>query len=68
MTDKEKVVVIQFENMREKAEKYDKLKKALYNTRSEIIEHRCKTQTIDPYDLVGDCLDIINKHILEIEE
>lgn len=28
--------------------------------RAEIEHHRCKTQLIDPYDLVGDCLDIID--------
>jgi len=30
--------------------------------RAEIEEHRRKTQGIDPYDLVGDCLDIIDKY------
>lgn len=35
--------------------------------RSEIEEHRRKTQSIDPYDLVGDCLDIIDKYKAEIE-
>ena len=30
--------------------------------RTEIEHHRRKTQSIDPYDLVGDCLDIIDKY------
>ena len=30
--------------------------------RAEIEQHRRKTQSIDPYDLVGDCLDIIDKY------
>lgn len=29
--------------------------------RAEIENHRRKTMYIDPYDLVGDCLDIIDK-------
>jgi hypothetical protein len=35
--------------------------------RTEIENHRRKTQYIDPYDLIGDCLDIIDKCI-ESEE
>lgn len=35
--------------------------------RAEIEEHRRKTQYIDPYDLVGDCLDIINEYRVESE-
>jgi len=30
--------------------------------RAEIEEHRNKTEHIDKYDLVGDCLDIIDKY------
>ena len=35
---------------------------------AEIEKHRRKTQSIDPYDLVGDCLDIIDKYKAESEE
>lgn len=58
----------QYEILCEKAEKYDRLMKAFYDVRSEIIVHRGKTHFIDRYDLVGDCLDIINKRIFEMEE
>ena len=37
----------------------------LNKIRAEIEYHRRKTQSIDPYDLVGDCLDIINKYKAE---
>lgn len=33
--------------------------------RAEIERHRRKTASIDPYDLVGDCLDIIDKYKTE---
>jgi hypothetical protein len=36
--------------------------------RTEIERHRRKTQGIDPYDLVGDCLEIIDKYNAESEE
>ena len=36
--------------------------------RAEIEQHRRKTQSIDPYDLVGDCLDIIDKYRAESED
>jgi hypothetical protein len=36
--------------------------------RTEIERHRRKTQGIDPYDLVGDCLEIIDKYKAESEE
>jgi hypothetical protein len=36
--------------------------------RAEIEQHRRKTQGIDPYDLVGDCLDIIDKYKTESED
>lgn len=36
--------------------------------RAEIEQHRQKTQGIDPYDLVGDCLYIIDKYKSESEE
>ena len=36
--------------------------------RAEIEQHRRKTQGIDPYDLVGDCLDIIDEYKGESEE
>ena len=36
--------------------------------RAEIEHHRRKTQSIDPYDLVGDCLDIIDKYKAESED
>ena len=36
--------------------------------RAEIEQHRRKTQSIDPYDLVGDCLEIIDKYMAESEE
>ena len=45
-------------------EKTDVLDKII----SEIEQHRRKTQGIDPYDLVGDCLDIIDKYKAESEE
>lgn len=35
---------------------------ALDEIKSEIAKHRRKTESIDPYDLVGDCLDIINEY------
>jgi hypothetical protein len=35
--------------------------------RAEIERHRRKTQSIDPYDLVGDCLEIIDKYRAESE-
>lgn len=40
----------------------DRLLDALDKIRAEIEQHRRKTQGIDPYDLVGDCLDIIDKY------
>ena len=49
--------------MCDNSNKYERLMRELYNIKDEIIEHRCKTQSLDPYDLVGDCLDIVNKHI-----
>ena len=36
--------------------------------RAEIELHRRKTESIDPYDLVGDCLEIIDKYKTESEE
>jgi hypothetical protein len=36
--------------------------------RTEIERHRRKTQGIDPYDLVGDCLEIIDKYNAESED
>lgn len=53
--------------MMDKADKCDRIIRELYTIRDEIIEHRRKTQTIDPYDLVGDCVDIVNKHIFIIQ-
>ena len=41
---------------------------ALDKVRAEIEQHRRKTQSIDPYDLVGDCLDIIDKYKKETED
>lgn len=43
-------------------------KAILDKIRAEIEKHRQKTQSIDPYDLVGDCLDIIDKYKAESEE
>lgn len=40
----------------------DRLLDALDKIRAEIEQHRRKTQGIDPYGLVGDCLDIIDKY------
>ena len=40
----------------------------LDKVRAEIEQHRRKTQSIDPYDLVGDCLDIIDKYKKETED
>ena len=37
----------------------------LYKIKAEIELHRRKTASIDPYDLVGDCLDIIDKCMQE---
>lgn len=48
----------------QKAEQTDVLDKI----RTEIERHRRKTESIDPYDLVGDCLDIIDKYKAESEE
>lgn len=39
--------------------------KRIDKIRAEIERHRRKTESIDPYDLVGDCLDIIDKYITE---
>lgn len=36
--------------------------------RAEIELHRRKTGSIDPYDLVGDCLEIIDEYKKESEE
>jgi len=36
--------------------------------RAEMEKHRLKTESIDPYDLVGDCLDIIDKYKAERED
>ena len=36
--------------------------------RAEIERHRRKTESIDTYDLVGDCLDIIDKYKTESED
>ena len=36
--------------------------------RAEIELHRRKTEGIDPYDLVGDCLDIIDRYKKESED
>lgn len=36
--------------------------------RAEIERHRRKTESIDTYDLVGDCLDIIDKYMTESEK
>lgn len=47
---------------------YNKGLELLDKIRAEIEKHRRKTQRIDPYDLVGDCLDIINKYKAESEE
>ncbi len=41
---------------------------ALDKIRAEIEQHRRKTQSIDPYDLVGDCLDILDKYKKESED
>lgn len=40
---------------------------AIDKIRAEIERHRRKTQGIDPYDLVGDCLEIIDKYKAEME-
>lgn len=37
----------------------------LEKIRAEIERHRRKTESIDTYDLIGDCLDIIDKYIVE---
>ena len=57
-----------YEIMCHKAEKYDKMVDVLDKIRAEIEHHRRKTEGIDPYDLVGDCLDIIDKYIAESED
>ena len=57
----------QYDNMCDKANKYDRIMKELYAIRYEILEHERKTYAIDPYGLVGDCLDIVNKHIFIIQ-
>jgi hypothetical protein len=46
----------------------DRLLDALDKIRTEIERHRRKTQGIDTYDLVGDCLDIIDKYKVESED
>lgn len=51
-----------YEIIWEKAEKYDRLVGVLDKIRAEIEQHKRKTESIDPYDLVGDCLDIIDKY------
>ena len=43
-------------------------KDTLDKIRAEIEQHRRKTQSIDPYDLVGDCLDILDKYKKESED
>ena len=39
----------------------------LEKIRAEIELHRRKTKSIDPYDLVGDCLEIIDEYKKESE-
>jgi hypothetical protein len=46
----------------------DRLQNIIEQIRAEIERHRRKTQGIDTYDLVGDCLDIIDKYKAENEE
>lgn len=58
----------QYDLMWEKAKKYDRLVGVLDKIKAEIEKHRRKTQPIDSYDLVGDCLDIIDKYKSESEE
>ena len=43
-------------------------REVLDKIRAEIEYHRRKTQYIDPYDLVGDCLDILDRYKAESEE
>lgn len=47
---------------------YNKGLEVLDKIRTEIEKNRRKTQGIDPYDLVGDCLEIIDKYKVESEE
>lgn len=46
----------------------DRLLDVLDKIRAEIELHRRKTESIDPYDLVGDCLDIIDKYKAENDD
>lgn len=39
----------------------------LNKIRAEIERHRRKTESIDTYDLVGDCLDIVDRYMTESE-
>lgn len=58
----------QYDNMCDKARKYDRLVMMIVNIRNDIKKHREKTQYIDTYDLVGDCLDLINFNLRECED
>ncbi len=53
LTDEEKEVIIN---------------NVLDEIKAEIEAHRRKTKYIDPYDLVGDCLDIIDKYKIKNEK
>ena len=46
----------------------DGIDEVLDKISAEIEYHRRKTQSIDPYDLVGDCLDIIDKYRKEAKD
>ena len=47
--------------LQERAERASEQEPILDKISTEIELHRRKTESIDPYDLVGDCLDIIEK-------
>ena len=60
-----KIVEQRYEKALDDMEK--RYKDVLDKIREEIELHRRKTESIDPYDLVGDCLDIIDKYKVESE-
>lgn len=57
LLDSGKITIGEYEHM---TKPLDRQVDSIYLIREEIEKHRRKTQSIDHYDLVGDCLDIID--------
>lgn len=64
-----KKFIVAFERLKEIEQCKKHLQKSVLDKiRAEIERHKRKTESIDPYDLVGDCLDIIDKYKVESED